>query len=164
MKPDDVLNNLPSKAGARDKEFRKTLKQLQKMRSGEAEILISSSDTRVFQSIDCLECGNCCRTLGPRLIQRDIQRLAKTCNLSQAAFINTYLTKDEDGDWVFQNMPCPFLGEDNFCSVYSSRPKACADYPHTHGRQIRSKLGELRKNASVCPGVYLIMDELAEQL
>ncbi len=27
--------------------------------------------------------------------------------------------------------PCPFLGDDNYCSVYEARPKACREYPHT---------------------------------
>lgn len=164
MNPGELLNNLPSKAGSRNKEFRKTIKRLQQLRSGDAEQRIREYDAQVFQHIDCLECGNCCRTLGPRLIQRDIQRLAKICSISTAAFMEKYLKKDEDGDWVFRSMPCPFLEEDNYCSVYSHRPKACADYPHTRGRQIRSKLGELKKNAAVCPGVYGILDSLGKHI
>lgn len=42
-----------------------------------------------------------------------------------------YLRVDEDNDKVFKSMPCPFLGEDNLCSIYDIRPKACREFPHT---------------------------------
>ncbi|MBQ1654697.1 MAG: YkgJ family cysteine cluster protein, partial [Bacteroidales bacterium] len=28
------------------------------------------------EKIDCLQCANCCRSLGPRFIQNDIARMA----------------------------------------------------------------------------------------
>ena len=44
-------------------------------------------------------------------------------------FEETYLRVDEDGDKVFNCMPCPFLGADNLCSIYALRPKACREFP-----------------------------------
>jgi Fe-S-cluster containining protein len=45
--------------------------------------------------------------------------------------VETYLLLDEEHDYVFRQQPCPFLGVDNYCSIYEVRPKACREYPHT---------------------------------
>ncbi len=156
----DFLKDLPARAAGQKKEHQAAVKRLRKMRSGEVEALMEELHRRAFDEVDCLECGNCCRSLGPRITERDLVRLAKIQRLSAAAFCETYLLRDEDNDWVFKTMPCPFLGEGNYCFVYENRPRACADYPHTEGRQVRSRLGELVKNAPVCPAVFLVLEGL----
>ena len=111
--------------------------------------------------INCLECATCCRTLGPRITDKDVERLAKTLKMKQSAFVDAYLRTDEDGDLVFQSMPCPFLGADNFCAVYESRPKACRDYPHTDRKKFFQLFRLSVKNAETCPIVYEVLNELA---
>jgi hypothetical protein len=159
----DFLKDLPARAAGRKKEHQGAVKRLRKIRSGEIEALMEELHRRAFDEIDCLDCGNCCRSLGPRITERDLTRLAKIQGFSAAAFCETFLRRDEDNDWVFKSMPCPFLGEDNYCFVYENRPRACADYPHTEGRQVRSRLGELVKNAPVCPAVFLVLEGIAEE-
>jgi Fe-S-cluster containining protein len=39
-------------------------------------------------------------------------------------FEDMYLRVDEDGDKVFQSMPCPFLGDDNLCTIYDDQKHA----------------------------------------
>ena len=82
----------------------------------------------VFEQTDCLDCGNCCKTLGPRLTKTDIRRMAKYLKVKEGDFFATYLRVDEDGDTVMKVLPCPFLGADNYCAVYPARPKACLLY------------------------------------
>lgn len=75
-----------------------------------------------------------------------------------------YVRVDEDGDQVFQSMPCPFLGSDNHCSIYEHRPKACRDYPHTD-RVKQHQLLELHTiNAKICPAVEKVFLELTEKV
>ena len=50
-------------------------------------------------------------------------------------FIDQYLYKDEDNDWVFKQLPCPFLDHSNYCIIYEVRPKACKEYPHTNRKK-----------------------------
>ena len=83
----------------------------------------------VFEKLDCLDCANCCKTTSPILIHTDIDRLSKVFRMRSSEFIDTYLYRDEEGDYVFKGAPCPFLGEDNGCLVYEDRPKACREYP-----------------------------------
>ncbi|HBG41843.1 MAG TPA: YkgJ family cysteine cluster protein [Porphyromonadaceae bacterium] len=110
--------------------------------------------------IDCLQCGNCCRHLGPRILERDIDTLAKALRIKPAAFIDAYLRIDEDRDWVFSAESCPFLGEDNYCAVYKDRPKACRDYPHTDRKKFHQIYALSVKNASFCPIVFRVLEQL----
>jgi hypothetical protein len=72
-------------------------------------------------------------------------------------FIETYLTIDEDRDYVLQSTPCPFLGEDNKCFVYEHRPKACREYPHTNRKRMYQIMDITLKNTLVCPAVARIV-------
>ena len=77
---------------------------------------------------------------------------------------NTYLERDEDNDFVFQSMPCPFLKEGNFCSIYDARPRACSEYPHTDYPNMQKKLNITLKNSLVCPGVFRILERIKEEI
>lgn len=160
MRIERLLTDLKGRSRSRNKEFEKAVYALKKLKPRYAEDILTDLDEEIFSRIDCLDCGNCCRSLGPRLIERDVKLLAGELGVKPGTFIKTRLKRDEDGDLVFQSMPCPFLGDDNYCSVYSVRPKACREYPHTSGKQAQSRLGLLVKNSEICPAVFLIMEEL----
>jgi len=112
--------------------------------------------------IDCLSCGNCCRTLGPRILAKDVDAMCKSLRMKPADFIEDYLKIDEDNDMVFKSMPCPFLGEDNYCSVYENRPKACREYPHTDRKKFYQIFELSMKNAAICPIVFRVLEKLKE--
>ena len=67
---------------------------------------------------------------------------------------------DEDKDYVLRQAPCPFLGADNYCSVYEDRPNACREYPHTDRKKISQLLDLTYKNTFVCPAVLEITEQL----
>lgn len=115
-----------------------------------------------FETIDCLTCANCCKTTSPIFYQKDIERLAKHFKIRPAQFIEKYLHIDEDKDYVLNVSPCPFLGTDNYCSVYQSRPTACREYPHTNRKRMYQLLDLTAKNALVCPAVFSIFKKLAK--
>jgi len=114
----------------------------------------------VFEEIDCLECGNCCKKSSPILRNPDIKRIAKSLNMKTKAFMQKYLKKDEDGDWVTKSRPCPFLGQDNRCSIYAIRPEDCADFPHTHKKGFNSRRYMHTQNTILCPAVFHIVERL----
>ena len=142
------------------KQIKKAVIQLRKMRKGDVDKKIHRLHQEAFGKIDCLSCGNCCKTTGPLFTQKDISSIANQVQLSPKIFINKYLRIDEDNDYVLQSVPCPFLGDDNYCSIYEFRPKACREYPHTDRI---NQLGILRlteKNSSICPAVADIFEEM----
>jgi Fe-S-cluster containining protein len=118
----------------------------------------------VFEEIDCLTCANCCKTTSPIFYDADITRIAKTLKLKTGDFIATYLDKDEDNDYVLNTSPCPFLGNDNKCIVYNSRPKACREYPHTNRKRMAQVLNLTLTNSLVCPAVNEILKRMNQKL
>ncbi len=114
----------------------------------------------VFEEMDCLTCANCCKTTSPIFYDTDIERLAKELRIKAVDFVDKYLKVDEDGDQVLKSSPCPFLGYDNYCSVYEARPKACREYPHTNRKKMVQIMELTHKNTQVCPAVFEIVERL----
>ena len=114
----------------------------------------------VFAEVNCLECANCCKSLGPKLNNADIRRISGVLRIKPTEFEEKYLRLDEDDDFVFRIMPCVFLEEDNTCRIYEDRPRACREYPHTNQRKMHQVLDITLKNMSTCPAVFEIVERL----
>ena len=144
------------------KSIKKVIVRLRKMRKGDVDKKIHQLHQEAFAKIDCLECANCCKTTGPLFTNKDINSIAGHLKLTPNAFVNKYLRIDEDNDYVLQSVPCPFLGNDNYCSIYEVRPKACREYPHTERVNQIGILKLTEKNVSVCPAVADIFSQLSK--
>jgi uncharacterized protein len=116
-----------------------------------------------FEQMDCLTCANCCKTTSPIFYERDIERLAKHFRIRPSEFIEKYLHIDEDGDYVLNVAPCPFLDSENYCTVYESRPTACREYPHTNRKRMVQILDLTLKNVEICPAVFWIVEEMKDK-
>lgn len=147
-------------ARSRKKQIRKFLQSLKNEKPGKVNTLAHNCHEEVFQEINCLDCANCCKTTGPLFKQKDIERLSSHLKIRPSEFIEKYLYIDEDDDYVLQKLPCPFLGEDNYCSVYEHRPKACREYPHTDYRDFHKITDLTAKNSQICPAVYSIVEKM----
>ncbi len=111
---------------------------------------------------DCLQCANCCRNLGPAIYDKDIERMSKALRIKPSEVVAQYLRIDEDNDYVFQSMPCPFLMPDNYCSIYEHRPKACREYPHTDRKKFVQIYNLTVKNSYTCPIAYQVLSEITK--
>ncbi len=160
---EDLLARLKQLA-AQDKAANKAFfKKLSKKQKQKLDNKVHALHYEAFERINCLDCANCCKTLGPRLTDRDIEKLSKATRVKTKAFIEQYLRIDEDGDYVFKDMPCPFLAADNYCMVYENRPKACSEYPHTNRKRFYQIANLSIENSSTCPAVYDILKALREE-
>ncbi|MBD0333242.1 MAG: YkgJ family cysteine cluster protein [Chitinophagaceae bacterium] len=117
-----------------------------------------------FAKNDCLQCAACCKNYSPRFKTPDVKRVSKHLQMKESTFIATYLLVDEDGDFVVNSKPCPFLGADNFCSIYDVRPSDCSRFPYTNEDVFVKRQQLTLKNASFCPVTFYVLDKLAEQL
>ena len=105
-------------------------------------------------SFKCDQCGMCCQSLfifiGPEDLQRE-PRLRKAVsplkNLPEeqelfGEFSNKYLLS---AGWA---IPCPFLDDNNLCTIYETRPENCRNWEPDKNwcRSIRRKL--LNRNLS----------------
>jgi uncharacterized protein len=158
------LENLESRAQSKNRDFKLLAAKVKKLKPHVADALFHNLHDEAFEEIDCLNCANCCKGLGPRLLNADIERLASHFKMKVSAFMDCYLRIDEDNDYVFKQMPCPFLMDDNYCMVYASRPKACREYPHTDRKNIKAILSVCVKNTETCPAVFDIFEKLPSEL
>ena len=156
----DELKLLTDKLRAETALF---VKKLKNKKPKNLDDLVHELHEEAFAKFNCLDCANCCKTIGPRLIDKDIERLAKHLKMKISDFTEKYILTDEDGDFVFREHPCPFLLSDNYCMVYESRPKACREYPHTDRKRFYQILELSHKNCETCPVVYEIFEELKRE-
>jgi len=158
----DIIKKTLDQAQQKKEENQKFIKKLKSRKPKNLDRITHKLHEEAFNQINCLNCANCCKTMGPRIVQKDIDRISKSLNLKPEFLIKKYLRIDEDGDYVFQSMPCPFLAEDNYCMIYEVRPKACAKYPHTDRKKFHQILNLTLKNTSICPAVFEIVEKLKE--
>lgn len=149
------------KAAERKKDYKRLLEKGDKKK-----ILAALPDLheKAFETVDCLECANCCKNYSPRFKQPDIKRIAKKLRLKEGELVHRYLKMDEDGDYVVKQSPCPFLAEDNTCDIYDDRPGDCRRYPYTDEDVLYKRIPLTLKNATICPAVYLVLEQLDKTL
>lgn len=145
-------------------ENQRFFSQLKKKTPKNLDYIVQNIHDEAFEQIDCLQCANCCKTVGPLLTNNDIERISKYLRLKPSDFITKYLQIDEDKDYVFQSMPCPFLGSDNYCLIYDVRPKACREYPHTDRKKIYQIDKITIKNTEFCPIAYKVVEEMKKEI
>jgi uncharacterized protein len=153
----ESFNNISRKKSDENKKF---LNGLKKTDARKLDGLFHEQHEQVFAEMDCLHCANCCKTTSPIFYQTDIDRLARAKRMKPGDFIEKYLRIDEDRDYVLKSSPCPFLMDDNMCSVYDDRPRACREYPHTDRKKMVQIMDLTHKNTLVCPAVFEMVERL----
>lgn len=149
---------------AGDKKLNKQLfKVLRKIKPSLLDKKITALHAHYMGKMECLDCGNCCKSISPAVNDRDIERIGKFLKKKPSEVLTQYLKLDEDGDYVFPVQPCPFLGADNYCSIYDARPKACREYPHTDRSKQHQILHITAQNIAICPVVFDIVKELRQE-
>ena len=156
----DIINNLPKLAKDKHKENKSFFTKLKKKPPKQSDYIMQELHENEFSRTDCLKCANCCKTTGPLFTDKDIARIAKYFKMKVWQFTEQYLCLDEDNDYVLQSVPCTFLGEDNYCSIYDVRPKACREFPHTNRKKFQQISNLTLKNIEICPAAFNIVEEM----
>lgn len=161
---EEILRNLPEKAKDKHKENKKFFAKLRKRPPKNLDVQMLEIHEKEFARTDCLTCANCCKTTGPLFTGKDIERISRHFKMKPSSFIASYLRMDEEHDYVLQNVPCTFLGADNYCSIYEVRPKACREYPHTDRKDFHKISGLTISNTAICPAAYNIVEEMKKRV
>lgn len=144
-----------------EKETLKYFQRLKRRTPSTLDLTMRDLHDAEFEKTDCMTCANCCKTSSPIFTEKDIQRISKHFRMKQAKFIEQFLERDTDEFYVLQTVPCHFLDDnDNSCTIYDVRPKACGEYPHTNRKKF-IKIAELTvKNTEICPAAFNIIEKL----
>jgi len=71
-------------------------------------------------SAGCRRCGRCCReAIIDTLTDADLRREPR---------LRTVVRRMKGGTQYLLPTPCPFLTENNECSIYETRPHVCREY------------------------------------
>ncbi len=155
------LENFEKISGEHQKQYKNFLAKADKKRVLKE---LPELHEQAFEQIDCLKCAHCCKRYSPRFKQPDIKRISKVLQMKESALIEKYLRMDEEGDYVTQSLPCPFLGNDNRCSIYEDRPSDCKRFPYTDEDIILKRPKLTMINSSFCPIVVSVMEGLLEKI
>lgn len=155
------LNDIFEQLEKSQSEISRKIEALRDVQSSTLDQQFEINHDKIFAETDCLTCANCCKNYSPIIEQEDITRIQKVLNVDGAYLFEHYIEMDEDGDFVFKSQPCPMLDLDtNKCKIYIDRPNACAEYPHTKMKRIKTHLELLEVNATICPAAEKILDEV----
>jgi Fe-S-cluster containining protein len=153
----DILHNWEKKSKERQKIYKQFL---QKAEKNKVLKQLPGLNEEAFEKIDCLKCANCCKNYSPRFKTPDIKRISRHLKMRESEFIDKYLKVDEEGDFVVKTLPCPFLGADNYCSIYEERPSDCHRFPYTDEDVFIKRQQLTLKNSSFCPITYYVLEKL----
>jgi len=163
----DKVNHITqwqSKAKRMYKEYSRFLKNLKHKNSRLIDQIAQQNTDIAYSLLDCRSCANCCKTLSPIVKHSDIKRISKHLGMREMVFISTYLTTDSNNDYIMKSVPCPFLLDNNMCSIYDIRPIDCSDYPHTHQVNFKNLIDYHNKNILSCPISHYVVDGMMKAI
>ena len=157
----DLFYNWQKKSAEKQKQYKQLLTKVEKNKVLKQLPVLHEE---AFEKVDCLQCANCCKGYSPRFKTPDIKRISKLQRMKESVFIETYLTLDQEGDYVAKSAPCPFLGDDNYCRIYEDRPSDCARFPYTDEDVFFKRPPLTLKNSTFCPAVFYVLERLEESV
>ena len=160
----EEIEGLKKKYFQERKENKSLFAKLKKMKGAPLDQKFHDLHNEVFKEIDCLECANCCKTSSPIFIEKDVTRISKHLNMKPGDFHEKYLKRDDEYDIVLKESPCAFLNENNACSIYDVRPRACSEYPHTNRKKFIQITDLTLANTKVCPATHSIIENLKKRI
>jgi Fe-S-cluster containining protein len=151
-------------AEANDDENYRFLRSLKLRSFKKVDRIALALHQEAFGIVDCTQCANCCRTLRIVVTKDDVPRIARHLGMAEPEFIATYLERDEEGRYRIKATPCPFLGDDNRCTIYDVRPEKCRGYPFTDQPDFAFSTINHANNAVVCPAVFYLVEQMKRRL
>ena len=162
---DALLSNWKENAKEQDDENYQFLRSLKQKSGKKVDRIALELHQEAFRIVDCTRCANCCRTLRPVFSDEDIDRIVVHLVMVRDEFIAAYLERDEEQDrYRTRTTPCPFLGDDNRCTIYDVRPEKCQGYPFTDRPDFAFSTINHANNAVVCPAVFYIVEQMKRRL
>lgn len=146
----------------RSKPLRSFLTKLERTPPRGLDTIAEQVDKEVWAEMDCLLCGNCCKTMTPTFKRGDIIRIADHLGMTTREFKDKWLTYDDEGkDLINEKQPCQFLNRtNNLCSIYEVRPADCAGFPYLKKKRMVEYIHVHKQNVEYCPATVLMVEKM----
>jgi len=154
---------LGEKKRAENERFRKHMKSFD-----HSDRILRRIAGEIEEGIDCLACANCCRVATAKVMERDVERLAKHLRVKPARIMADFVDQSEEEGLILRRdkkTGCIFLSG-NECTIYEARPDSCQKFPHVvrGAGSIVSRMWELIDRACYCPIVYNSLEAFKEEM
>jgi Fe-S-cluster containining protein len=158
------LRSFRQKAKTQKTTLRRFLGRLEKNPPRGLDTLAAKADAEVWQEVDCLSCGNCCKQMTPTFKKADVLRISEHLGMTPDAFRTKWLTLDDEGkDWINKKQPCQFLDmKTNMCSIYAVRPADCAGFPYLKKKKMIDYIHIHQQNVEYCPATVRLVEKMKE--
>ena len=120
---------------------------------------------KMLSVFKCQQSGNCCRCPGVvYATQPEISSMASVLHTSIYDFREKYIVKRNGWDVIadVSHRPNCFLNNNNKCSIYEARPKACRTYPDWP--EIWTSRAQILKECASCPGLKKAFEFVLKKL
>ena len=144
-------------------EFRSYVKGYLKWSDKKLDTTVQRILTDVKKHIDCSKCRNCCIESTASMEADEITCAAAKLGMSVVDFSEKFLTKNQFGEVIANETPCPFFKDMN-CILGDSKPDGCKDFPFLDRDDIRQRLLGIVANTVLCPIVYNVIEELKAEV
>jgi len=121
--------------------------------------LVENINKKTESSIDCTECGNCCKSLMINVSEDEANDLSQHLQTDRTIFDATYLEKGSNGLMLMNTIPCNFLS-DNKCTVYAHRFAGCKEFPAMHLPNFKQRLFTTFMHYERCPIIFNVVESL----
>lgn len=88
---------------------------------------------------ECKQCGQCCHSMSATMILEDMSREPRLWDVAVPIHkvgnprTMAYMVEKQHPfviNKIHRGAACPFLNTINECTIHSTRPQICRDYPH----------------------------------
>lgn len=127
------------------------------------DAIVHQLNATITPQINCMECGNCCKSLMINVTPIEAEKVANTMQISVENFKEKYIEESQGGALVIHQVPCSFL-QNNACTIYDDRFTECREFPHLHKPNFINRLFGTFYNYGICPIVFNVIEGLKSKL
>lgn len=159
VKPELDLNYIGEYAKQHHSDFLEFRDRVKKISVSEFDKIAQPVVTQFTQSIDCTQCGNCCKIQEPGISDEELHVLAAQRGITSGEFSMQFVATDREGVKFLCVQPCIFL-KNTTCSIYANRPASCADFPGLLRPGLKWRMNQVEFNYRICPIVFNVVEQL----
>ncbi len=131
--------------------------------SEQIDALVKELDALVSPTINCTDCGNCCKSLMVCINEEEADALSSHLKVDRNEFDEKYLEKGSNGMMIMNRMPCHFLA-DNKCTVYEYRFEGCKEFPALHLPNFKRRLFTTFMHYDRCPIIFNVVEQIKDRI
>ncbi len=158
----NIIQTIPIISEKIEAENNAFINHLKQQDSATIDAKVFALNDIITPQINCLQCGNCCKTLMINVTDTEADNLANHLEINRQNFDTKYLEKGTH-HMVVNTIPCTFL-EDKTCTIYQHRFSGCREFPALHLPNFTSRLFTTFMHYNRCPIIYNVVEELKKTI